>query len=69
MLYAAIAIDEETGFYYSSDAGANWTKEKVLEEGARNIFVMPSSPKENRTIYITGNNSITVRENGNLETQ
>ena len=63
-LYAAIAIDEETGFYYSSDAGANWTKEKVLEEGARNIFVMPSSPKENRTIYITGNNSITVRENG-----
>jgi photosystem II stability/assembly factor-like uncharacterized protein len=63
-LYAVLAINEEAGFYFSSDAGANWTKEKVLDDGARNIFVVPSSPKENRTIYITGKNTITAKQNG-----
>ena len=58
-LYAAISINKEAGFYFSSDAGAKWTKEKVLEDGAKNIFVVPSSPKDNKTIYITGKNTIT----------
>jgi len=63
-LYAAISINEEVGFYFSSDAGAHWLKDIVLDDGARNIFVVPSSPADNRTIYITGKNTITTKENG-----
>jgi photosystem II stability/assembly factor-like uncharacterized protein len=64
MLYAAISIDNEPGFYISNDAGTHWTKEKILEDGAKNIFVMPSSPENNRTIYITGENTVTEKVNG-----
>ncbi len=64
ILYAAISIDNETGFYLSIDEGAHWTLEKILEDGAKNIFVMPSSPSDKRTIYITGKNTVTARENG-----
>ena len=64
-LYAAISIDQSVAFYTSEDGGKQWTKENELEEGARNIYIVPSSPKEKRTIYITGKNSVTVRENGN----
>ena len=63
-LYAAICVNGETGFYHSEDAGARWRKEKALEDGAKNIFVVPSSPPENRTLYITGNNTVAERING-----
>ncbi len=63
-LHAAIAIDNIVAYYFSDDQGGHWTKEKELENGAKNIYVVPSSPKNNRTIYITGKNSVTVRENG-----
>jgi len=63
-LYAAISIDQSIACYISDNGGQQWTKETELEEGARNIYIVPSSTKENRTIYITGKNSITVRENG-----
>jgi photosystem II stability/assembly factor-like uncharacterized protein len=64
-LFAAISIDKVDAFYSSSDGGQHWTKEHELEDGAKNIFVVPSSNKSNRTIYITGNRTITVKENGN----
>jgi photosystem II stability/assembly factor-like uncharacterized protein len=63
-LYAAISIDNETGFYFSNDSGSHWIKDMVLEDGAKNIFVLPSSPINNRTIYITGKNTVTTKENG-----
>jgi photosystem II stability/assembly factor-like uncharacterized protein len=63
-LHAAISIDNVIGYYFSNDQGSHWTKEKELENGAKNIYIVPSSPKENRTLYITGKNSITVREKG-----
>jgi photosystem II stability/assembly factor-like uncharacterized protein len=63
-LYAAISINNEAGLYFSNDAGANWIKDKKLDDGARNIFVLPSSPADNRTIYVTGKNTITTKENG-----
>jgi photosystem II stability/assembly factor-like uncharacterized protein len=64
ILYAAISINKETGFYISSDAGAHWIKDKELEDSAKNIFIVPSSPPEDRVIYITGKNTITTKENG-----
>jgi photosystem II stability/assembly factor-like uncharacterized protein len=63
-LHAAISINNEVAYYFSEDQGRHWAKEKELGNGIKNIFINPSSPKESRTLYITGQNSITVRENG-----
>lgn len=63
-LHAAISINNITGYYSSDDQGETWSLVKELENGTKNIFIVPSSPKENRTLYIAGKNSITVRENG-----
>lgn len=67
-LYGAISIDKAIAFYVSEDGGVNWTKEKELEDRPKNIFVVPSSPTDNRTIYITGRISVTRKENGNWKT-
>ena len=63
-LYAAISINKNSALYFSDDGGLQWTKEKELEDGATNIFIVPNSPKEDRTLYITGRNTITQREGG-----
>lgn len=67
-LHAVISVDNVFGYYFSDDQGSNWTKEKDLEKGVKNIFIVPSSPKENRTIYFTGKNSITIKENNTWKT-
>jgi photosystem II stability/assembly factor-like uncharacterized protein len=64
LLYAAISVNNEEAFYFSNDEGAHWQKDRVLGNGTKNIFIVPSSPKKNRTIFITGKYSITSRENG-----
>jgi photosystem II stability/assembly factor-like uncharacterized protein len=63
-MYAAISIDKETGFYSSVDRGEHWTKERALEDGVKKIFVVPSSPIDNRTLYVTSKNTIVAKENG-----
>lgn len=63
-LFAVISVDKATAFYVSDDGGLKWQKEKDLQEAAQNIFIVPSSPKDDRTIYITQNNGITARVNG-----
>ncbi len=63
-LYAVISIDKAIALYVSNDGGLKWAKEKDMEGRAKNIYVIPSSPKDSRTLYITGNNSITVRDSG-----
>ena len=63
-LYAASSIDKEVGFYFSNDQGGHWTKERVLQDGAKKIFIVPSSPDDNRTIYVAGKNTIAVRRDG-----
>ena len=67
-LYACITAGRTTAFYISDDSGVHWTKDKLLEEAAKNIFIVPSSPENNRTLYLTGRNTITVRENGTWTT-
>ncbi len=66
-LYAAISIDKAVAFYTSEDKGAHWMKQKELEDGAENIYVVPSSPEDDRTIYITGKNTVTRKVNKNWE--
>jgi photosystem II stability/assembly factor-like uncharacterized protein len=63
-LHAVISIDNVVAYYTSDDQGVNWIREKELEPGTKNIYIVPLSPNENRTLYITGVNSITVREKG-----
>jgi len=67
-LHAAISINNIIAYYFSDDQGSHWTRGRDLEKGVNNIFIDPSSPKENRTIYITEKNSITVREKGTWKT-
>jgi photosystem II stability/assembly factor-like uncharacterized protein len=67
-LHAAISIDNVVGYYFSDDQGGNWMKERELESGVKNIYIVQSSPPDDRTIYITGKNSVTVREKGNWKT-
>lgn len=63
-LYAAISIDKEVGLFFSDDRGEHWTKETTLGDGAKKIFIVPSSPLGNRTIYVAGINTITAKRNG-----
>lgn len=63
-LFAVISMGGTPEFYSSIDAGKNWTKEQELKEGAKNIYIVPSSPVDNRTVYITGSTSIVEKRNG-----
>ncbi|MBI5008766.1 MAG: hypothetical protein HZB98_03770 [Bacteroidia bacterium] len=68
ILHAVISVNEIPVYYTSNDQGVNWKKEKDLEQEAKNIFIVPSSPKENRTVYITCDDSVIARENGKWNT-
>jgi photosystem II stability/assembly factor-like uncharacterized protein len=61
-LYAVISTNHKAAFYSSTDGGIKWNMQKELEGEVQNIFVVPSSPKEDRTIYLTCTNSVLVRE-------
>lgn len=63
-LFAVISIAGTPVFHHSEDGGKNWVKEEELKEGSKNIYIVPSSPIDNRTIYVTGNTSITEKQNG-----
>jgi photosystem II stability/assembly factor-like uncharacterized protein len=63
-LHAVISINDAVAYFTSDNQGATWTKEKELPKGVKNIFIVPASPENNRTIYFTGEKFITVRENG-----
>jgi photosystem II stability/assembly factor-like uncharacterized protein len=63
-LYAVISINKSTYFCVSNDGGKKWNNEKELNPGAKNIFIDPSTPENNRTIYIASPNGITQRVNG-----
>jgi hypothetical protein len=45
-LYAVISIDKTIGLYTSTDGGLKWTKEKDLNDKAKNLFINPSSLKD-----------------------
>jgi len=68
LLYAAINIEGENGLFFSKDWGKTWSKELALNEPAKNIFIDPASPFNNRKIMITGSTSITVMNGKNIHT-
>ncbi len=64
-LNAVIAINGNNGYFTSDDQGDSWTKVRDLGKEVRNIFIDPSSPAEDRTVYIACTNSLIIRKNGN----
>ncbi len=51
-------------FQVSTDWGATWSVVSTLPESATRIYVDPASPTGDRTIYVIGSRTITVREQG-----
>jgi hypothetical protein len=73
ILYAAILNQGKHYFATSTDWGATWKPDAALPAeprspgeygGSQHIFVDPSSPKSDRTIYVTGANSVSLRKDG-----
>jgi len=63
-LYAVIAINQNSGFYSSANAGKTWVKETDTDAPAGNIFIVPSSPLNNRTIYVATADGILEKHEG-----
>lgn len=63
-LFVAIKEENSVIFYSSDNGGMKWSKEYTLPDGAKNIFIDPHSPLGQRTVYVTGARSVTVRKNG-----
>jgi photosystem II stability/assembly factor-like uncharacterized protein len=59
-LYAAM----DGALHVSRDWGATWSRMESLPDGARQIYVDPASPAEDRTIYVVGTRTVMVRQNG-----
>ena len=49
----------------SEDGGASWERVDKLPFDLNNIFIDPTSPIDNRTIYISGKDGLGVKEKGN----
>ena len=65
ILYAAIQeAAQRTGLYVSTDWGATWNRIVELPDGARQIYVDPRSPQQDRTLFVIGASSVMVREGG-----
>lgn len=60
-LYAAVSVDGKNSFIVSVDGGKTWSTERELKEPAMDIFVVPSSPADKRTIYVTGKSGVEAR--------
>jgi len=63
-LYAAL----DSALHVSRDWGASWNRAAPLLDGARQIYVDPRSPAEDRTLYVIGSRTVAVREGGEWRT-
>ena len=69
-LYATIQVGGNVELYFSSDRGAQWRRvsERELRGGGRKILIDPHSPALDRTLYILGDTTVTVRKGGQFRT-
>ena len=63
-LYAAFQEGPRVGLYLSTDWGAAWKRLADLPGGARQIYVDPRSPRQDRTLAVIGAASVSVRQGG-----
>ena len=64
MLYAVIHHGDTSQLFVSHDRGKSWKAGQALPGGGHLIYIDPRSPLTDRTLYIIGDNSVTVRRNG-----
>jgi photosystem II stability/assembly factor-like uncharacterized protein len=64
LLYAVLRADRSTALFTSENWGKSWEHSADLPGGGRAIYIDPNSPRPNRTIYVIGDNSVAVREEG-----
>ena len=63
-LYVAVAEKRSSTLYFSKDWGEHWEQAADLAGGARNIYIDPRSPASDRTLYVLGQNLVSVRQGG-----
>jgi photosystem II stability/assembly factor-like uncharacterized protein len=63
-LYATIVEASGSALYLSDDWGAHWQRAASLDGGARKIYIDPRSPASDRTLYVLGGNSVSLRKAG-----
>jgi hypothetical protein len=68
-LFSVLTRGNGAGLYHSKDAGGNWENLGDLPGGGRKIYVDPDSPKNSRTVYVAGVNTISVLEGNKLRQQ
>ncbi len=70
-LYIGVGRPGQAALYVSKDEGAHWTADKKstvdLASGIRTIFVDPRSPRTDRTLFVVGRNSVSIRKAGQWE--
>jgi len=67
-LYAVIRDSYREGLYYSSDRGAQWQRQAGIPDGSRRILIDSHSPSSDRTVYVIGDATVTVRKGGQVVT-
>ena len=66
-LYAAIRIDQAIALYSSTDGGESWVKEKDYDHDIKAIFIDPTSPADQRSLYVAWNKGVDQRVNGSWQ--
>ncbi|PYU96686.1 MAG: hypothetical protein DMG25_01155, partial [Acidobacteria bacterium] len=61
---AAIGGPGRCALYASSDWGGHWQRSADLAAGGRQIYVDSRSPLADRTLYVIGTNSVSIRKAG-----
>ncbi len=64
ILFAAVREGDTIYLEISPDQGRTWSRQEALLDGARKIWIDPRSSPRDRTLYVAGERSVAVRENG-----
>src|SRR6202030_938599 len=64
ILYALMRRDRASGLFVSEDWGKRWKSSADLEGGGRGIFIDAHSPREQRTVYVIGDDSVAMQKDG-----
>ena len=64
VLYAAMRAERGSRLFVSTDWGKTWKPSVDLAGGGRFLYVDPNSPRGDRTLFVIGGNSVSVRRGG-----
>jgi photosystem II stability/assembly factor-like uncharacterized protein len=67
ILYAVMQQGKASQLFVSRDYGKSWNASADLPGGGRSIYIDSRSPRDDRTIYVIGDNSVAVRRKGHWQ--